>query len=194
MKVSRLFWIGLIFVMSIFIFILGLMYLQEISIKKSNYLSLNVQTNSTNYGFNYINRKFSRSNVFTLDQNEIRVYARDENPNYKNSLKKLKKELKSDYGFLTLGDKFSICDGKKKSIKINSLEKNVVDAVGAGDIFHSFASLLTILTNEEILILLLAQISGALSVKIVGNERTPTYQEIVNTFNFYMDSVGDNNL
>ena len=166
----------------------------DLIVKKSNYLSLNVQTNSTNYGFNYINRKFSRSNVFTLDQNEIRVYARDENPNYKNSLKKLKKELKSDYGFLTLGDKFSICDGKKKSIKINSLEKNVVDAVGAGDIFHSFASLLTILTNEEILILLLAQISGALSVKIVGNERTPTYQEIVNTFNFYMDSVGDNNL
>ena len=37
MKISRLFWIGLIFVMSIIVFILGLMYLQEISIKKSNY-------------------------------------------------------------------------------------------------------------------------------------------------------------
>ena len=37
MKISRLFWIGLIFVMSIVVFILGLMYLQEISIKKSNY-------------------------------------------------------------------------------------------------------------------------------------------------------------
>ena len=69
-----------------------------------------------------------------------------------------------------------------------------MDAVGAGDIFHSFASLLTILTKEEFLILFLAQISGALSVKIVGNERTPSYQEIVNTFNFYMDSVPDNSL
>ena len=37
MKISRLFWIGLIFVMSIIVFILGLIYLQEISIKKSNY-------------------------------------------------------------------------------------------------------------------------------------------------------------
>ena len=37
MKISRLFWIGLIFVMSIVVFILGLIYLQEISIKKSNY-------------------------------------------------------------------------------------------------------------------------------------------------------------
>jgi len=37
MKIPRLFWIGLIFVMSIVVFILGLMYLQEISIKKSNY-------------------------------------------------------------------------------------------------------------------------------------------------------------
>ena len=34
MKISRLFWIGLIFVMSIVVFILGLIYLQEISIKK----------------------------------------------------------------------------------------------------------------------------------------------------------------
>ena len=37
MKISRLFWIGLIFVLSMVVFILGLMYLQEISIKKSNY-------------------------------------------------------------------------------------------------------------------------------------------------------------
>jgi len=37
MKVSRLFWIGLIFITSIVVFIFGLMYLQEISIKKSNY-------------------------------------------------------------------------------------------------------------------------------------------------------------
>ena len=37
MKVSRLFWIGLIFVFSSIAFVVGLMYLQEISIRKSNY-------------------------------------------------------------------------------------------------------------------------------------------------------------
>ena len=37
MKISRLFWIGLIFVLSIITFIGGLLYLQEISIRKSNY-------------------------------------------------------------------------------------------------------------------------------------------------------------
>ena len=37
MKISRLFWIGTIFVLSIISFIGGLMYLQEISITKSNY-------------------------------------------------------------------------------------------------------------------------------------------------------------
>ena len=37
MKISRLFWIGMIFVLSIIAFISGLLYLQEISIRKSNY-------------------------------------------------------------------------------------------------------------------------------------------------------------
>ena len=37
MKTSRLFWIGLIFVLSIIVFIGGLLYIQDISIKKSNY-------------------------------------------------------------------------------------------------------------------------------------------------------------
>jgi len=37
MKVSRLFWIGFIFVFSSIAFVGGLLYLQEISIRKSNY-------------------------------------------------------------------------------------------------------------------------------------------------------------
>ena len=37
MKISRLFWIGLIFVFSSFAFVGGLLYLQDISIRKSNY-------------------------------------------------------------------------------------------------------------------------------------------------------------
>ncbi len=37
MKVSRLFWIGLIFIFSSITFVVGLLYLQEISIRKSNY-------------------------------------------------------------------------------------------------------------------------------------------------------------
>ena len=37
MKVSRLFWIGLIFVFSSLVFVGGLLYLQDISIRKSNY-------------------------------------------------------------------------------------------------------------------------------------------------------------
>ena len=37
MKVSRLFWIGIISVVSVFVFIGGLMYFQDISLRKSNY-------------------------------------------------------------------------------------------------------------------------------------------------------------
>ena len=37
MKISRLFWIGLIFVLSGVAFVGGLLYIEEISLKQSNY-------------------------------------------------------------------------------------------------------------------------------------------------------------
>ena len=37
MNVSRLFWIGLIFIISGMMFVGGLLYIQDISLKKSNY-------------------------------------------------------------------------------------------------------------------------------------------------------------
>ena len=38
MKLSRLFWIGLTFVFISIIFVFGLLYIQDISIRKSNYI------------------------------------------------------------------------------------------------------------------------------------------------------------
>ena len=37
MKISKSFWIGLVFISSAIVFIVGLLYIQDISIQKSNY-------------------------------------------------------------------------------------------------------------------------------------------------------------
>ena len=63
-----------------------------------------------------------------------------------------------------------------------------MNSVGAGDIFHSLASILSVsIKNNDHLILLLSQIAGSIAVTIEGNERTPTLNEIRNTLNFYLD-------
>ena len=93
--------------------------------------------------------------------------------------------MKSKIGFLTIGDNFTLINGYKKNIKIPALETKVVDSVGAGDTFHSFATLLSSVTKNDFLITFLSQIAGSLAVRILGNSRPPSVNEIKNTFNFY---------
>ena len=44
--------------------------------EKSNFLSINVQSNSTNFGFNIINQKFKKADLFVIDENEIQLYSK----------------------------------------------------------------------------------------------------------------------
>lgn len=153
--------------------------------KKSNFLSLNVQTNSMNYGFNLIDQKFTRADLFSLDKKELELFSKEKNIKFVKSLSALKRKMRSKIGFLTIGDEFTLVNGYRKNHKIPVLETKVVDPVGAGDTFHSFATLLSSVTKNDFLIGFLAQIAGALAVRILGNSRTPTINEIKNTFNFY---------
>jgi len=155
--------------------------------KNSRILSLNSQTNSMNYGFNIINNKFKKVDMFSLDKTELELYAGSKNIDYQKTLGNLKRKLRSKMGFLTLGPKYSLL-AAKKVYKVNALEKNIVDAVGAGDIFHSFASLLFILSKNEFLNLFLSQIAGAIAVKILGNESFPKKNQIINTYKFFLNS------
>lgn len=153
--------------------------------KKSKFLSLNVQTNSMNYGFNIIDQKFIKADLFSLDKKELQLFSKKNDIDFSKKLSELKKKMKSKIGFLTIGDNFTLINGHKKNIKIPALETKVVDSVGAGDTFHSFATLLSSVTKNDFLITFLSQIAGSLAVRILGNSRPPSVNEIKNTFNFY---------
>tara|TARA_B110000208_G_scaffold2404_1_gene3176 strand:+ start:928 stop:2448 length:1521 start_codon:yes stop_codon:yes gene_type:complete len=153
--------------------------------KKSKFLSLNVQTNSMNYGFNIIDQKFIKTDLFSLDKKELQLFSKQNDIDFSKKLSDLKKKMKSKIGFLTIGDNFTLINGYKKNIKIPALETKVVDSVGAGDTFHSFATLLSSVTKNDFLITFLSQIAGSLAVRILGNSRPPSVNEIKNTFNFY---------
>ena len=157
--------------------------------KNSKFLSLNVQTNSLNYGFNIINKKFKEADLFTLDKRELELYHGKTNLNYERILKKIFKELKAKYGFLTCGDEFSLAMSKDKIYKIKTLDTKVMDTMGAGDIFHGMCSLIAYYQKNLFLSLLLSQISGSLAVKIIGNKDFPKTHQIKRTFELYSNSV-----
>jgi len=157
--------------------------------KKSKFLSLNVQTNSLNYGFNLISKKIKKAHLFTLDKKELDLVSYSENSDDLKSLSKLKKIMKSKYAYLTNGDKYSILINESEKYKIKTLDTEVIDAMGAGDIFHAMSTLMSYKQTNQFLSLFISQIAGSLAVKILGNKEFPKINQIIRTYNTYINSV-----
>ena len=153
-------------------------------------LSINVQTNSLNYGFNIIGKKLKKTKVISLDEKELQLCVGHKDFKHSEELKTLRKKLSADYAFLTRGDKYSmVVDKKNKIITIPKLNSKPIDAMGAGDIFHAMASIMSTISKDSFLNLFIPQISGAHAVEIIGNNSYPKINQIIKTFNFYKNSV-----
>lgn len=141
---------------------------KEVIQTKSKFLVLNCQTNSTNYGMNIIT-KYSRADVFTLDQKELKLafpmYISDEQI----ALKKLSLHLGCD-GWLTRGAEGAYGIERKEIHECPAFTLTVKDTVGAGDAFYSIAGLYVAAGAPVELGTFMGNIAGALGANIVGNK------------------------
>ena len=141
-------------------------YVQE----KAPFLSLNCQTNSNNHGFNILNRRYHRANVFTLDQTEINLAVGRRQLDYGKELTALANQLGSRYAWLTRGSTETLGRNCVKEITAcPPLERSVVDPLGAGDAFCAVASLAATSAAPLNVATFIGQLAGAQAVKIVGN-------------------------
>lgn len=136
--------------------------------KRAKYLALNCQTNSSNKGLNIIT-KYTRADVFTLDQQELKLafpeYSMDESA----GLKKLSAHLKGS-GWLTRGAKgaYGICEQKISECPAFTLM--VKDTIGAGDAFFATAGIFATAGASVEIGTFMGNIAGALAANIVGNK------------------------
>ncbi len=137
---------------------------------KAKYLALNCQTNSSNKGLNIIT-KYNRADVFTLDQQELKLAFPEHALNEKVGLAKLAEHLKGD-GWLTRGSKgaYSVC-GKGYEVKeCPAFTLNVKDTIGAGDSFFAVAGIFAAAGAPVEVGTFVGNIGGALGANIVGNK------------------------
>jgi cytidyltransferase-like protein len=136
----------------------------------SKFLVVNCQTNSNNYGFNILDRKYSRADALTLDKSEITLVAGKRNFSYENALQELTVRLKCSYGWLTGGSThtFGIKAGHEIH-KCPAIEQRIVDTLGAGDAFCSIVALAAARNVPIKVANFMGQLAGAQAVKIVGN-------------------------
>lgn len=134
------------------------------------FMALNCQTNSNNHGFNIINQKYRRCDLFSLDQAEITLAYGERDLDYTKALKGLLDEFGSSYAWLTRGAVETVgITGEGEETVCPPFESEIVDAVGAGDAFFSLASLAAFRSLPIDLSTFLGQLAGAQAVRIVGN-------------------------
>jgi len=137
---------------------------------KAPYLAVNCQTNSNNHGFNIINRRYRRADVFTLDQTELHLAVGRREIDFGKELTALARNLGSSYAWLTRGAHETLGRNCVKDITAcPPLDHSVVDTVGAGDAFCAVACLAAASRVPLNVATFMGQLAGAQAVKIVGN-------------------------
>jgi rfaE bifunctional protein nucleotidyltransferase chain/domain len=132
--------------------------------------SINVQSNSSNLGFNFIS-KYKKYDHAVLDEREMRLAV----SNNKLPLNNLiyyalrKRIIKSPFS-LTLGEAGGFYISKKNKIFRSPIFfEEPLDTMGSGDAYFVISTLLTKIKCPEILIPFLSNCYAGLKTRIVGN-------------------------
>lgn len=140
----------------------------ELIQKKAKFLVLNCQTNSSNKGLNIIT-KYTRADVFSLDQQELKLAFPENSMDEEKGLKRLSEYLGCK-GWLTRGSKGAWGIDKEKIWECPAFTLQVKDTIGAGDAFFSVAGIFAAAGAPVEVGTVMGNIGGALGANIVGNK------------------------
>ena len=154
---------------------------------KSNFLAINAQVNSSNFGFHSL-RKYNKGDLLIINANELRHETRDRNGDIFNLTKKFTKSNNFKKIIVTMGKDGAIdsVKNRKKLIKCPAFTSTVVDKIGAGDTMLSIISLFEKSKISSYISLMLGCLAGAFSVQTIGNKRYLDKVKILKNFYTYL--------
>jgi len=159
--------------------------------KKAKYLAINVQTNSSNYGFNLVHR-YPRADFLSLNPGELRILFQSRYEDLDLLFDKLISLKKYNRILLTRGKKgISYYDGKE-ILYSPALNLTPVDTIGAGDAVFSFSSIMSYLDIKSKILAKLSNAVGALAVNIVGNKDYVKVEDVFNLLEQFDEEELDN--
>ena len=140
--------------------------------KKSNYLALNCQTNSSNVGYNFIS-KYKFADHVTIDEPEARLSTQKRFAPIIDIIKNLKKQIKFKTCSITRGENGSVIFDYKSQNYLNCpvLSEKVEDTLGAGDSYFALSSLFAYMKKNLDLIGFIGNVSGALKISYLGHRK-----------------------
>lgn len=142
------------------------------------FTALNVQANSSNYGFNVF-KKHKRFDYLSLDTREARLAYHDRNSDPYTLAQKVQEDIHGQFMSLTLGRNGAYFFGSGREYLSPAFSDVVVDATGAGDAYFAITSCLLKCGCDHELIPFLGNIFAGLKTKIIGNKHPVTKASFV---------------
>lgn len=145
---------------------------KEIIVKLSDqaqYLCVNAQTNSTNYGFNMIT-KYPRADFVVIDELEARLATHDRD----SPLEEIIPKLDFNKVIITKGNQGAVGYDKGSFYHEKCMTDKVIDTMGAGDAFLCVTSPFAKAGFPMQDLLQIGNAAGAIKVGIVGHQQSVT--------------------
>ena len=151
--------------------------IQEIE-QGARLLAVNTQTNAANTGFNLIT-KYSRPRFICLDEDEARLALRNKHADIETVGKKLLEHMGADTLIVTLGKRGSMGIDRQDTIERTPIfSSRVVDTVGAGDAYFSYAAPCFAKGCPLGMVTFIGNVVSALAVQIVCNRKPVEKEEL----------------
>ncbi len=141
------------------------------------FLALNVQTNSGNRGFN-LATQYHRADFMALNEPEVRLALHDRNQPIEELMLALTKQIRCPHLSVTRGMRGALHLHKESILQFPALTSQVVDRVGAGDVYLTLGALAAAVSAPPGLILLLGAAAAAMAVQQVGNAKPISHVEL----------------
>ncbi|MFH1876313.1 MAG: PfkB family carbohydrate kinase [Candidatus Omnitrophota bacterium] len=137
--------------------------------QKAKFLSVNVQTNSANLGFNLIT-KFPRADYICIDEPELRLACHDRVGKLEGLITGISSKLSCERIIITRGHRGSLAYSRKEGFShIPVFSTQIVDRIGAGDAYFSVTSPCVFKKTAMETVGFIGNAVGATKVLIVGN-------------------------
>jgi rfaE bifunctional protein kinase chain/domain/rfaE bifunctional protein nucleotidyltransferase chain/domain len=152
---------------------------------KAKYVAVNAQTNSNNYGYNYIT-KYHKTDYISIDEKELRLPFGDNHGDLETLIKELHTITKAGKIQITLGQEGSLWYENKKFYRTPAFARVVKDSVGAGDAVLSITSLCAFAGMKPEVTSFIGNCTGALAVEIIGNAHPVYKKDLIRFIQYFL--------
>lgn len=134
----------------------------------NGFVGLNVQTNSSNFGYN-VYHKHKRFDYLCLDTREGRLAKHDRNSSPLDIAHQIHQDIGRPFGF-TVGSNGAYLMNAEGTYYSPTFSDVVVDATGAGDAYFAITTMLSSQGVNPVLIPFIGNVFAGLKCKIIGNK------------------------